>query len=140
MNIYLVKYNIIIIFSIDTVIDSLFPFNIGIRHIDISNNVDVCNNIMVCMHTPFQDKLAIPSTNYRSQRDSKHFCDAVHKDLNCNTFWSNYTVVKSPGDGHCFIHSAANSLNVNSSKLTGFGHVSVILNYLSDETVHNSDR
>ena len=114
--------------------------NNGIRHTDVSNNVDVCNDIMVYMHMPSQDKLAMPSTNYRSQRDSKHFCAEVHKDLNCNTFWSNYRVVKSPGDGHCFIHSAANYLNVNSSKPTPFGDVSVILKYLSDETVHNSDR
>ena len=69
-----------------------------IRHTYVSNNVDVCNDIMVCMHMPSQDKLAMPSTNYRSQRDSNHFCAEVHKDLNCNTFWSNYRVVKSPGD------------------------------------------
>ena len=81
-----------------------------------------------------QDKLAMPSTNYRSQRDTKHFGPEVHKDLNCNTFWSNYRVVKSSGDGHCFIHSAANSLNVNSSKPTPFGDVSVIFKHLSDET------
>ena len=62
------------------------------RHIDISNNVDVCNNTMVCTHMPSQDKLAMLSTNYLSQRDSKHFCDEVHKDLNCNTFWSNHTL------------------------------------------------
>ena len=99
------------------------------RHIDISNNVDVC-------------KLAMPSTNnyYLSQRDSKHLCDEVHNDLNCNTFWYNHRVVKYPGDGHCFIHSAANSLNVNSSMPTPFDDVSVILKQLSDEKVHNYNR
>ena len=105
----------------------------------MSNNVDVCNNTMVCTHTPSQDKLAMPSTNYLSQRDSKNFCDEVHKDLNCNTCWYNHRVVKSPGDGHCFIHSAANYLNVNSSMPTPFEDVSVILKHLSDETVHHSD-
>ena len=108
------------------------------RHIDISNNVDVCNNTMVCTHTP--SKVAIPSTDYRSQCDSKHLCDEVNKHLNCNTFWSNHKVVKSPGDGHCFIHAAANSLNVNSSMPTPFDDVSVILKQLSDETMHNSNR
>ena len=108
------------------------------RHIDISNNIDVCNNTMVCTHTP--SKVAIPSTDYLSQCDSKHLCDEVNKDLNCNTFWSNHKVVKSPGDGHCFIHAAANSLNVNSTMPTPLDDVSVILKQLSDETMHNSNR
>ena len=108
------------------------------RHIDISNNVDVCNHTMVCTHTP--SKVAIPSTDYLSQSDSKHLCDEVNKHLNCNTFWSNHKVVKSPGDGHCFILAAANSLNVNSSMPTPFDDVSVILKQLSYETMHNSNR
>ena len=85
-------------------------------------------------------KVAIPSTDYLSQYDSKHLCDEVNKHLNCNTLWSNHKVVKSPGDGHCFIHAAANSLNVNSSMPTPFDDVSVILKQLSDETMHNSNR
>ena len=110
------------------------------RHIDFSMYVDVCNNTMLCTHTPSQDKSAMTSTNFLSQRDSKLFCDEVHKDLNCNTFWSNHRVVKSPGDRHCFIYSAANSLSVNSSMPTPVDDLSVILKHLSDETVHNSDR
>ena len=44
----------------------------------------------------------------------------------------------SPDDGHCFIHSAVNSLNIIASASNV--DVSVLLKYLSDETVHNADR
>ena len=58
--------------------------------------------------------------------------------LKYDAFWSNYKEVTSPGDGHCLIHSAVNSINGITSASNV--DVSVLLKYLSDETVHNADR
>ena len=36
----------------------------------------------------------------------------VTNDLKSGKFWFSYNIVKSPGDGHCIMHSIVNSLNV----------------------------
>ena len=36
----------------------------------------------------------------------------VTNDLKSGKFWFSYNIVKSSGDGHCFMHSVVNSLNV----------------------------
>ena len=108
--------------------------------LDASNSINdvVNNNIVVCnTHIPSQDKCAIASA-IKSQHDLTYIRNDILKKLKCDAFWSKYKVVTSPGDGHCFIHAAVNSLNGIASA-SNF-HVSVLLKYLLDETVHNADR
>ena len=48
-------------------------------------------------------------------RDMQHACVNVTnivEDLKTGTFWSMFKLIKSPGDGHCLMHSAVNLLNV----------------------------
>ena len=35
----------------------------------------------------------------------------IQRDLDNDTFWSKYTIHKSPADGHCFMHSVASLLS-----------------------------
>ena len=102
------------------------------------NDVVSNNNIMCCnRHIPAQGKCALAST-IKSQHDLTYIRNDILNMLKYDAFWSNYKVVTSPGDGHCLIHSAVNSINGITSASNV--DVSVLLKYLSDETVHNADR
>ena len=108
--------------------------------LDASNSINdvVNNNTVVCnTHIPSQDKCAIASA-IKSQHDLTYIRNDILNKLKCDAFWSKYKVMTSPGDGHCFIHAAVNSLNGIASA-SNFD-VSVLLKYLFDETVHNADR
>ena len=65
----------------------------------------------------------------------------IQNDLNSGVFWLNYNIVKSPGDGHCLIHSVLTSLNFGlSAESNSNVNASGLFSKLTDETVKHANR
>ena len=65
----------------------------------------------------------------------------IQNDLNSGVFWLNYNIVKSPGDGHCLIHSVLTSLNFGlSAESNSNVNASGLFSKLTDETVKHVNR
>ena len=63
----------------------------------------------------------------------------INDHLSTGLFWSTYTIIKSPADGHCFMHSVVTTFNANMSDNIGAKlDVDVLSAKLSDETMANS--
>ena len=73
-------------------------------------------------------------------RGMQHGCVNVTnivEDLKTGKCWSMFKLIKSPGDGHCLMHSVVNSLNVTN---TNNANISLLLKQLTEETVDNAHR
>ena len=63
----------------------------------------------------------------------------INDHLSTGLFWSTYTIIKSPADGHCFMHSVVTTFNANMSDNIGAKlDVDVLSAKLSNETMANS--
>ena len=63
----------------------------------------------------------------------------INDHLSTGLFWSTHTIIKSPADGHCFMHSVVTTFNANMSDNIGAKlDVDVLSAKLSDETMANS--
>ena len=58
-----------------------------------------------CAHPPVRNvNLSVSQNNGVLQP----FHTWLHNNVNETTFWSHFQINKSPGDGHCFVHSVIN--------------------------------
>ena len=60
----------------------------------------------------------------------------IERDLDNDTFWSKYTIHKSPEDGHCFMHSVASCLSHIPDYFSA--NVDKLSKNLKNETLNNA--
>lgn len=65
--------------------------------------------------------------------EAKPISDMIKSDR----FWHNHRIVKSPGDGHCFIHSVVFSYN---DQISGLITPTEVLQKITHETTENWDK
>ena len=64
--------------------------------------------------------------------------DEIKNHIDNATFWSLYEKIKSPGDGHCFLHSVAKILNMNSQSANNQITINDLCEKLIRETIIKS--
>ena len=65
--------------------------------------INLANGILHCYH--------IGNTNTASEICNVTVLDNIRHELNNVLFWLKFKIVKSLGDGHCFMHSIVKSLS-----------------------------
>ena len=96
---------------------------------DFSNTTAPC--IQTCNSIANETRLA-------NSMSDKTF-PSMNLSYQLNSFWNNYELIKSLGNGHCFIHSVVVSYNsqiVNKPSING----ETLLNSIIRETISNSQR
>ena len=95
----------------------------------VQTYIDVCtpeDRVSLCENDP-------PHKNGRILSHS----DTALPLINSESFWQNYEIVKSRGDGHCFIYSAVSSLRYQHNMSLD---AEAVLRYITHESLNNVHR